>query len=130
MKNKQLQIWGVLFCGTAVILGAFGAHLLSEMLSADALQSFEVGVRYQFFHGMALLFLSLTPNPQKFINRTALLFYGWNLVIFYLYLSFVFINHVWRYRSASYSGSSNPHWWVNAYSRMVEFACWVSTRLN
>lgn len=74
MKHKQLQIWGVLFCGTAVILGAFGAHLLSDMLSADALQSFEVGVRYQFFHGMALLFLSLTPKPQKFINRTGLLF--------------------------------------------------------
>lgn len=74
MKNKQLQIWGVLFCGTAVILGAFGAHLLSDMLSADALQSFEVGVRYQFFHGMALLFLSLTAKPQKFINRTGLLF--------------------------------------------------------
>lgn len=74
MKNKQLQIWGVLFCGTAVILGAFGAHLLSDMLFADALQSFEVGVRYQFFHGMALLFLSLTPKPQKFINRTGLLF--------------------------------------------------------
>jgi len=74
MKNKQLQIWGVLFCGTAVILGAFGAHLFSDMLSADALQSFEVGVRYQFFHGMALLFLSLTPKPQKFINRTGLLF--------------------------------------------------------
>ena len=74
MKNKQLQVWGVLFCGTAVILGAFGAHLLSDMLSADAIQSFEVGVRYQFFHGMALLFLSLTPTPKKFINRTALLF--------------------------------------------------------
>ena len=74
MKHKQLQIWGVLFCGSAVILGAFGAHLLSNLLSVDALQSFEVGVRYQFFHGMALLFLSLTPNPQKFINRTALLF--------------------------------------------------------
>ena len=74
MKNKQLQVWGVLFCGTAVIMGAFGAHLLSDMLSTDALQSFEVGVRYQFFHGMALLFLSLTANPKKFINRTALLF--------------------------------------------------------
>lgn len=74
MKHKQLQIWGVLFCGSAVILGAFGAHLLSNLLSVDALQSFEVGVRYQFFHGMALLLLSLTPNPQKFINRTALLF--------------------------------------------------------
>ena len=74
MKNKQLQVWGVLFCGTAVILGAFGAHLLSDMLSADALQSFEVGVRYQVFHGLALLFLSLTPNSKKFINRSALLF--------------------------------------------------------
>ncbi len=74
MKHKQLQIWGVLFCGSAVILGAFGAHLLSNLLSVDALQSFEVGVRYQFFHGMALLFLSLTTSPQKFINRTALLF--------------------------------------------------------
>jgi uncharacterized membrane protein YgdD (TMEM256/DUF423 family) len=74
MKHKQLQIWGVLFCGSAVILGAFGAHLLSNLLSVDALQSFEVGVRYQFFHGMALLFLSLTPNPQKFINRTGLFF--------------------------------------------------------
>ena len=74
MKHKQLQIWGVLFCGSAVILGAFGAHLLSNLLSVDALQSFEVGVRYQFFHGMALLFLSLTTSPQKVINRTALLF--------------------------------------------------------
>ncbi len=74
MKHKQLQIWGVLFCGSAVILGAFGAHLLSNLLSVDALQSFEVGVRYQFFHGMALLFLSLTPNPQKLGGGTALLF--------------------------------------------------------
>lgn len=74
MSNKLLQIWGVLFCGSAVILGAFGAHLLSDMLSNDALQSFEVGVRYQFFHGLALLFLSLTSNSQKFTNRAARLF--------------------------------------------------------
>ena len=74
MKNKLLQIFGVLFCGSAVVLGAFGAHLLSDMLSADALQSFEVGVRYQFFHGLALLFLSLSPDSKKVMSRTALLF--------------------------------------------------------
>jgi len=74
MKYKLLQIFGVLFCGSAVVLGAFGAHLLSDMLSADALQSFEVGVRYQFFHGLALLFLSLSPDSKKVMSRTALLF--------------------------------------------------------
>lgn len=74
MKYKLFQIFGVLFCGSAVVLGAFGAHLLSDMLSADALQSFEVGVRYQFFHGLALLFLSLSPDSKKVMSRTALLF--------------------------------------------------------
>ncbi|MBT5788158.1 MAG: DUF423 domain-containing protein [Flavobacteriaceae bacterium] len=74
MKYKLFQIFGVLFCGSAVVLGAFGAHLLSDMLSADALQSFEVGVRYQFFHGLALLFLSLSPGSKKVMSRTALLF--------------------------------------------------------
>ena len=74
MKHKQLKIWGVLFCGSAVILGAFGAHLLSDILSPDTLQSFEVGTRHQFFHGMALLFLSLTTNSQKFIYKSAQLF--------------------------------------------------------
>jgi uncharacterized membrane protein YgdD (TMEM256/DUF423 family) len=74
MKYKLLQIFGVLFCGSAVVLGAFGAHFLSDVLSAEALKSFEVGVRYQFFHGLALLFLSLSPNSKKAILRTALLF--------------------------------------------------------
>ena len=74
MKHKQLKIWGVLFCGSAVILGAFGAHLLSDILSPGTLQSFEVATRHQFFHGMALLFLSLTTNSQKFIYKSGQLF--------------------------------------------------------
>lgn len=72
MTRKQRSIWGALFCGTAVIFGAFGAHLLEQYLSTDALQSYEVGVRYQFFHGLALLFLSLDKNV--FSKGTATLF--------------------------------------------------------
>ena len=72
MTHKQRSIWGALFCGTALIFGAFGAHLLEQRLSAAALESFEVGVRYQFFHGLALLFLSLEKNA--FANRSARLF--------------------------------------------------------
>ncbi|MGB0279214.1 MAG: DUF423 domain-containing protein [Flavobacteriaceae bacterium] len=72
MTHKQRSIWGAIFCGTAVILGAFGAHLLENYLTVDALQSYEVGVRYQFFHGLALLFLGV--EKHAFAKRTALLF--------------------------------------------------------
>jgi len=72
MTHKQRSIWGTLFCGSAVIFGAFGAHLLEQWLSTEALQSYEVGVRYQLFHGLALLFLSLDKN--KFSRRTAWFF--------------------------------------------------------
>lgn len=40
--------------GLAVALGAFGAHALKARLSADMLQIFETGVRYHFYHALAL----------------------------------------------------------------------------
>ena len=38
-----------------VALGAFGAHALKARLDADMLATFEVGVRYQMYHALALL---------------------------------------------------------------------------
>ncbi len=73
MRHKAYTIWGVIFCGSAVVFGAFGAHLLEQWLSADALNSYEVGVRYQFFHGLALLFLA-ADQSIPFTKRSALLF--------------------------------------------------------
>jgi len=57
----------ILFCVSAVILGAFGAHVLKEVLSENQLSSFQTGIRYQFFHGLAILILSL--NKVHFTNR-------------------------------------------------------------
>lgn len=62
--NKKLFITGCLFALTAVILGALGAHALKEKLSPEQLLSFETGVRYQFFHAMAILLIS--ANYEKF----------------------------------------------------------------
>ncbi|MDG1451505.1 MAG: DUF423 domain-containing protein [Polaribacter sp.] len=42
----------------AIILGAFGAHALKEILSIDELSSFETGVRYQMYHAIVLLFVN------------------------------------------------------------------------
>ena len=39
----------------AVALGAFAAHGLKARLSPDLLATFEIGVRYQMFHALALL---------------------------------------------------------------------------
>jgi len=41
------------FIGVAV--GAFGAHALREKLSPELLNAFEVGVRYQIYHALAML---------------------------------------------------------------------------
>jgi uncharacterized membrane protein YgdD (TMEM256/DUF423 family) len=38
-----------------VALGAFGAHALKARLGAEMLGTFEVGVRYQMYHALALL---------------------------------------------------------------------------
>ena len=44
---------------SAVILGAFGAHALKEILTTDQLLSFETAVRYQMFHAIILLFVNI-----------------------------------------------------------------------
>ena len=62
--HKNLFITGCLFAVTAVILGALGAHALKEKLSPEQLLSFETGVRYQFFHAMAILLVA--ANYEKF----------------------------------------------------------------
>ena len=44
---------------SAVILGAFGAHALKEILTAEQLLSFETAVRYQMYHAIVLLFVNI-----------------------------------------------------------------------
>jgi uncharacterized membrane protein YgdD (TMEM256/DUF423 family) len=39
----------------AVALGAFGAHGLKKFVPPQAITTFETGVRYQFYHALALL---------------------------------------------------------------------------
>lgn len=50
---------GALLIGVAVILGAFGAHALKAVMAPEQLVTFETGVRYQFYHGMALMFTGI-----------------------------------------------------------------------
>lgn len=51
---RALLISACVAGGSAVLLGAFGAHGLKARLTPEALASFETGVRYQLIHAIAL----------------------------------------------------------------------------
>lgn len=43
----------------AVLMGAFGTHILQESVSAERMNVYQVAVRYQFYFGLGILFLYL-----------------------------------------------------------------------
>ncbi|TYB79265.1 DUF423 domain-containing protein [Bizionia myxarmorum] len=57
MTQDIIIATAALFGMLSVIFGAFGAHALKKTLSAEQLQSFEVGVKYQMYHAIVLLVL-------------------------------------------------------------------------
>ena len=60
--NKTILATGLVLGVLAIILGAFGAHGLKKVLTADELGTFETGVRYQMYQALFLLFLSMVPK--------------------------------------------------------------------
>jgi len=53
--HKTFLVVASMLGALAVAFGAFGAHGLKQYVSAETLNTFETGVRYQFFHVFALL---------------------------------------------------------------------------
>ncbi|MDA0275767.1 MAG: DUF423 domain-containing protein [Proteobacteria bacterium] len=67
----------------AVGLGAFGAHALRSRLSPELLATFEVGVRYQMYHALALFAVAwaATRWPGTLVNASGWLFVA-GIVVF------------------------------------------------
>ena len=64
--NRRYRLLGSTLALCAVLFGAFGAHALRETLSAhDSIQTWETAVRYQMWHALALILLSMIPGPQS-----------------------------------------------------------------
>ena len=87
MKNT-LSIASIsgLFC---VVLGAFGAHALKPLLSPQMLTVYETGVRYQFYHSLAIFLIVVLyqfNKSKKFKIASYLFFAGIFLFSGSLYL--------------------------------------------
>ncbi len=69
--NRKILFTASLLGIIAIVLGAFGAHSLKEVLTTEQLNTFETGVKYQMYHALFLLFLgnsnSITEKMKKYV---------------------------------------------------------------
>lgn len=65
---------GAILAGLGVGLGAFAAHAMKGRFPADALLTFETGVRYQLYHALALLACGVLGRLGHATGRAAIAF--------------------------------------------------------
>ncbi len=63
----------------SVMGGAFGAHALKGQLTEKALDTFELGTRYQMYHALALLLVGLLLLQRP--EASGLVYAGWAFVV-------------------------------------------------
>ncbi|MBM3984577.1 MAG: DUF423 domain-containing protein [Planctomycetes bacterium] len=73
---------GALLGAAGVAAGAFGAHGLRERLSAEALDWWETGARYQLVHALALLAVGLLARQRGAPLPLATHLLAWGTVVF------------------------------------------------
>ncbi|MDN4164222.1 DUF423 domain-containing protein [Cytophagales bacterium LB-30] len=66
MKSSKLILLACLLGGSAVAIGAFGAHGLKELLQASGrADTFETAVRYKMYHALVLLAMGIYRSENE-----------------------------------------------------------------
>ena len=73
---KPFLQWATILGAFAVVFGAFGAHTVKQYVPTESISSFETGVRYQFYHAVALFAAGMVYEkfPGKWIRWAGNLF--------------------------------------------------------
>ena len=84
--SRTFLIIGMLNALLCIVLGAFGAHGLKRMLSADMLSVYHTGVQYHFYHafGIIVIGLLLLHFPKSRLMPIS----GWLMMIGIVLFSF------------------------------------------
>ena len=86
--EKKILLIALLLGLISIVLGAFGAHALKKVLTSEQLSTFEVGVRYQMYHALFLLFVSST----HFLNsREKLIVFSFTLIGILLFSGSIYL---------------------------------------
>ena len=82
---------GIIFSLFSIIIGAFGAHALENII-ADKIEVFKTGVQYQIFHALGLILIGILSKTFSVdLNTVAYLIIA-GIILFYgsLYLISIF----------------------------------------
>ncbi len=86
--NRTILLTAVFFGVLAVVLGAFGAHGLKNLISVTSLDSYQTGVTYQIYHALVLLWLGsteqFTTSQKKWIYycfTVGILFFSFSIYV-------------------------------------------------
>lgn len=71
-----------MFGALAVVLGAFGAHSLKNVVGQQSLEIWEKGVQYQFYHTFALLGLATFIKDKNKAAHWAYILFTLGIVLF------------------------------------------------
>lgn len=67
--SRRFYIAGFTFGVVGVTLGAFAAHGLKPLVTAEAMGTFETGVKYQMYHALLLLIIGNSkPSTLPIFN--------------------------------------------------------------
>ncbi len=61
---RVFVIYGSILMALSVVIGAFGAHILKNILSKDMIVIYHTGVEYQFYHSLGLFAVAFVSNFQ------------------------------------------------------------------
>ena len=81
--HKKILVTAAIFAALSVVLGAFAAHALKDVLDATQHKTFETAVRYQMYHALAMIFcaLYLKQDSLKIVYYAAM-FFGFGIILF------------------------------------------------
>ena len=80
--NKKITVLAAVMGALTVIIGAFGAHGLKEIVSEKTITSFETGVRYQMFHVILLLIIGFSAFIDQKTQKWVSLFFVFGILLF------------------------------------------------
>jgi uncharacterized membrane protein YgdD (TMEM256/DUF423 family) len=80
--DKGIVVTASILGALTIAIGAFGAHGLKQLVVADAISSFETGVRYQMFHLIVLLIIGFAVPISATTKKWVFRFFIFGIILF------------------------------------------------